>query len=1081
MADQVTNLTKQIEESKNQPLTLGSDLRLTDLRKKLNIAQAERAKQQWYGSNEESGNIQVEKPKTPVISKVMTALTAPLYGAVGAVKKATGMSQGSLMQAINDNITKEQDTFGTVLQKVGVPRIVSAPLGFALDMGVGGIIDPFVGFGAGSRYTSTMRRALAGAKETKTAEGALLGLKSGLLERGAKIAGKTPILKKTEFTKKLGERAIQATENFEEKVGKTIFDIAEENKARNILEGKPQIGANFDDQVKTGFTKWANKNYYEKGKKFLWFDAPETAWDFVFGARHVDWQKERVMLADFKRLGLIEESGKAIKTEEFSRLIQKTGAERLLAASKKVGPGESLLPAMDTAGEAITYADSQALKEMENVANGMKGGGTVEGIFQNIQKYPEHIRDPLLKLQDIFEEGMKTPAMKNEIVTAKGSADIVSRMIDEAETDNVMKEFINLVNDELAKVNKWDPMEQARNYLGKVKVANPDGLKATLADIGIKMTKVNDVLRGHFSTAVTGALNPATFIGSVISNPTMAKAMGLKSWGNELYWKRVFEASKIIRGKSTVDAIDELKKVPEISIFMDTYPELFEKMFGFHPLQLSVSKMVDETVSTMKVSRKDFYDEMLKIAGDEEKLKVELHKMVTGLTGKNKEGKKMLGSFTTMYQKQADKEMAAWKNNFSQRLGRSPNADELPGIDELMKDYQGGLGFSSEFINYGEMGKWKQMVASKAATNGGLWKAYDWYLTKPMEAYDLSDSMFRLGTWMHLIQDGVDASEVSLLSRFIPMGKEGFTDHVIKNGQKYYRMTADNAANVVGDMYMNYATMPGFVKMSRSLPLIGSPFAAFSVGMTGKLMKTLLYNPEGLMKINVAMKELASAETPAEKQALESKYYSWIQNDPMMMKVGRMPFFRDNPVFASMRPINPFVSTIFRPSERTWSDTLEGNVGQMIDSSPLFKTPVGSMLLTTMILPMFMDEDTPVQGYFGQQQFPTDASWLEKVGLATRDVAASFVPSSVGAAAGVATTALPAEYAEGAIKTLPSYTGRGVGYAMRGRGTLGTGSASTMERRAELVTRRLASMLGVSLNPVDLQSVEKLGKKLNTK
>jgi hypothetical protein len=138
------------------------------------------------------------------------------------------------------------------------------------------------------------------------------------------------------------------------------------------------------------------------------------------------------------------------------------------------------------------------------------------------------------------------------------------------------------------------------------------------------------------------------------------------------------------------------------------------------------------------------------------------------------------------------------------------------------------------------------------------------------------------------------------------------------------------------------------------------------------------------------------------------------------------------------------------------------------------------MLLTSLILPLFSEEGKPVQNMWGDQQFPTDASFLEKVALGSRDVLGAYVPSTVSATAGLATGALPEEQATGVIETLP-YTGRKFGYAQRGKSSKGTGSASTIEtsRLEKLLKAGLSLGAGVQVTPVNLNAVKDANDKMN--
>ena len=280
-------------------------------------------------------------------------------------------------------------------------------------------------------------------------------------------------------------------------------------------------------------------------------------------------------------------------------------------------------------------------------------------------------------------------------------------------------------------------------------------------------------------------------------------------------------------------------------------------------------------------------------------------------------------------------------------------------------------------------------------------------------------------------------------------------------GEKY-RISPLKAMEISQEIYMNYAAMPGFVKAMRTLPLAGFPFVSFAYGMTALSAKTLAYNPMFYNKVSYLLHEISGQKSPLEKQALESGYYQWMQK-PGMMKV---PFFQDNPVYLNAANMIPhYTMNILQPSERNYENRFGGQVANMLDKLPFFKTPDGQVMMDYVILPMILQGERP-QGMFGQPLWEKDAGLLKKVGYGARALGESLFPPVAGYL-GLGTVAgVPPEKA---LPAIPLYRVRQLGYATKGKSSLGIpGKEPAMERTA----RVMAAMAGVPYYPVKLQYSE---------
>jgi len=257
---------------------------------------------------------------------------------------------------------------------------------------------------------------------------------------------------------------------------------------------------------------------------------------------------------------------------------------------------------------------------------------------------------------------------------------------------------------------------------------------------------------------------------------------------------------------------------------------------------------------------------------------------------------------------------------------------------------------------------------------------------------------------------------------------------------------------------MNYAAMPGAVKVLRSMPLFGMPFASFMYAMLTKTGQTALYNPSFFNKVQFMLNELNGGRSPIEKLALNQPYYQWMRENGMVS----IPFFRDSPVYMNMSSFFPYMTmNIFEPSERRTEKTLGGTITKMIDSMPILKTPEGQVLMDYFIVPALLRDTNPT-GIFDQPLYPADASAGTKAAYFARSMGETIFPSNL-AALGVVTP-------EAALPYMPSYKYRKLGYAAKGKSPLGL---TTKESRVSATVRALiGAYSGVGLYPLKTQYVK---------
>jgi hypothetical protein len=336
------------------------------------------------------------------------------------------------------------------------------------------------------------------------------------------------------------------------------------------------------------------------------------------------------------------------------------------------------------------------------------------------------------------------------------------------------------------------------------------------------------------------------------------------------------------------------------------------------------------------------------------------------------------------------------------------------------------------------------------------------------------DQMNKFADFSRMVRDGIPEKELlKITNNTMATNARLFPEDIVgatwKNGEKYFTIKPDKAMEIVNDIYMNYAAMPAFIRTLRTLPVVGSPFYAFSWAMMTKTGKTVLNNPAAFNKINFFLQELESDKSPLEREALKSKYYSYLDKPGMINLGDNIPFFKGHPIYVNLAQMVPYYSLqIFNPSQRGFNDDIRGQFATAIDKSPLFKDPVGQMLMDYVVLPAIIQDQTPVN-MFGTPLYEKDASLAAKMAYAMRTLGEAVTPSLPSA---VATTMLP--LTDEQMKWFPSYQGRKTGYAVRGKtavGVIGNEDAASRGMRAWL------SIAGVNLYPVDLVNISNEIKK----
>lgn len=1006
---------------------LARDARLRSLKQSVALSRAQANTKAWYGEQDAAKT--VEKPAPSLMESITHTLSAPTYAAAGALKSLVGKSDKSFVDTVNDSMRVTHETFGDVLGQMGAPGVVAGPLGFALDVGIGGALDPLSLIGGAGRYSSAVHRAGAGLKKAG-AEGLSAALKSSVLEKASGAAALTPFLRKSNAAQKLYKATEKATTAFEKTMGEEAVDYLVKPSAHSWY------GPGLGEAVEKGFKKVVPKG--------------DEIWDTVIGLGNAGWYKQAKLRESLEQLGFLDDVGridekKIMSLKNSATPIAFTQSEQvpdvLKGISRAAGAPEDVIASSRQLPEAATAVKGPTIKPIADVIN------NVDDIENPILRGPvADIRRHLQETAEIAESGA-------DLTRATNPLEHVQRMLAEAGEDYSMADIFKFMDENTRNTTNLKRYDDMMKKVRSVKIANIPVLEKTL--------NAYETFIGLFKTSKVSALSPSAMVNSVVGNPVMWGMMG----GDVLdpaYFGSVKKALNVLQGKAPMEILQSITTDPVIGKFVQDYPKLFQRLFGFDFKSLDASKVMNslrqspEGMAILKNIK----------GADKEKVMRELEGLLQIQSkGENQALEAVIKQAFENGKYAPIKDEGGMSNfviRFYEKNGKLPTAADLPA------------NFSANFVDYGAYANFKKTISEKAAGGSTAAKIAEWYMTKPVDMYELSDASYRFGSFMHMTQNGLKAAELDKIKRFVTIDKEDIIESAFVNGQRRFKLSGDKAAEVASEAYMNYAAMPAAIRVLRSVPILGSPFASFGYGMLNKTAKTLVMNPSFFPKANFFLQEtsntLAGPRSPMEREAVDQNYP--YLNDPFMLRLGESPLFRDNPVYMNVRPFIPYLSNLLNASDRRWSDTVKGKAGQILDSTPFLKDPVGALMMNYLILPNFVEEGEAPQNMFGGALYPEGATTAQKAGYALRDLGEALTPGALGAVP-LAADVLGQDWVNNPdiIEKIPSYRWRAMANAMQGLNAQGAGSKTSMDHRGERTIRAGAANLGVSLTPIDLTSL----------
>jgi len=973
---------------------VANDLKLTKLKNTINTMKGQQLKEDWYGKDSALNTTQPEtatKQNQGFLNRTLTALAKPLYGIVGATEAITGQGvKDGVLDNMKENTETGHRTFGDLLGKTGAPGIISAPLGFALDVA----LDPVNWITAGS--TAIVPKAFKGLARGTAKEGLVGGLEAagkaittGMGETAMDVGSLIPGVRKSSALEKLGNGVWAQNQRYAYLTGKGEL----EGLNKGGMEGLASLGKfNAEDGVTLGTYLEGIIASSPKGQEFL----------------------EKFKYDPHQYMQLVKIKDRVLK------VMEKT--------------------------DDLSTVDADVPNLISNISKGTN-------------EFAEATSPELTKIKDTLLEGLDdTDTIANttdklSAIHVDNAAEFEARMMAEAEAEGYTKQAIQKyikMNQNKTGMQFYDNLADAwSNKIKDMKVGDVKAGEAFLNTLAFanKFFKVAKV-----------PMNPASHVNSVLGNIVMDKMAG---WDVTETVPEVMKAYKFLQGKAGPQFVLDnfLQEASDYSRFVSAHPNAFKGTYGFDPSMVGgkyfLDKLLKDGRATGLITAKneqEFLDAMVKMPDDLRAAIESAAEAASGVKGSAVEevqklvkdgGIMKMDTPTQMIERYA-------KEGVPEKAGAPSSVIQDLGIT-------GGAG-----MDY---------IKARAEKGDVAYKLLQGLMEKSMNAFEMHDQASKLGKAIYATKTGLTEQSIQTLSRLLPGGikKTDIVGTAVKNGQKRYRLTWDKATDLVNETNMNYSAMPAFVRMMRSVPIIGAPFVSFSYAMVPKTAKALMHNPESFNQINFMIHELSGAKTPIEKKNLESKYSQWF-NSPAMLRV---PFMDSHPAYVNLSNFLPYYSmSLWSQSNRNFKEVLPDTMATIVDKGQLFKDPAGQVLFDYFILPMLLDKERPMS-QFGQPLYPESATTLNKIGYGARTLGEAYVPGMAGVL-GLPLGAPMEQAMPGSSKYIPSYTFRKLANATAQKSPLGI---PKNEGSASLVSKAISGLVGVPYDTMDITYLNNTKKK----
>lgn len=1011
---------------------LANQASLSGLNRNIEVMKGKEIAEKWYGPRRDEETFKGEGSQESPLMKGLNALSVPLYATAGAVEGALG--KGS-KKGIMDNITanvKEREGFGNILRRTGLPYAASMPIGFALDVA----LDPI-------NWATAGTAALIPRMAVGLAKGGGKGLATGAASRLIPLGTKTANVLSFGGITRAQNTAARFARSGEVPKGFNKFSSTVGNVSKNITKVGSEAADQYDNAI--GREVLTSKSGVRYGKDIV---REGGSGYMVNGERYSMGDTVQKFIAD------LPGGQTLIKNFKYSPAnwlrLKRIESEVIRNEDKfKETTGMDFIPKTQASSAGLKELGDEGTEKM--IAEKLKTpeGAPVMGIDNVFSEGADDASSGMSEVRRSFNDGAALAEGKIDpsAELSSGSAEIMRNLVGESMNDVSVEDIQHI----------FDKFKQSKSLTG-VKwydegVEKLRGFKINDTPVVAKLMDAYSAYISMFKLAKIG-LTPAAHMNAILGNTTMIKMGGINVENPEMI-NTLYNILKIItkKGPAGERLLVELFNDPVWIEYAKKDSLGFSGTFNFS---------LDEIFERAKTGES----------------------LLEGALRTAKANKKLPGSISDDIT--ADKRlMESISNQLTDAVPAKPGHVEYTSyvrneIDDASNPFtrftkyiQGKVSAEnkrvSEKFRKERLGE-QLTPADLTPIAGRGTKLADLALNKLMEAFGGIDQIFRIGTAIHISKNGISEAEMNIVARTFGVTKDDILDVVIDavSGEKRFKITPAKATEISGEIFLNYSAMPAAVKVMRTLPVLGAPFASFLYGMTTRTGKTALYNPALFSKTNYLLQELSGDKSPLEKEAMKSKYYSWF-NDPGMVK---LPFVDKYPLYANVTNMIPYYSmNMFTPSERKYGETLPDSVMSFLDKFPVLQDPAGQVLFDYMIQPMLLSKQQQPQGSFGQALYPIGATGVEKVGYAARQLAEGVTPGIAGfaalATAPFTTTGEHVEY-------VPSYRYRQLANALKGKTTLGIPSKESPASRS---LRTAGSMIGVPTHPMDLSYTEQQTKK----
>jgi hypothetical protein len=1018
--DEYSSLKKQLADTKSQLATSSTayagktsptradaqlDIKSRSLQESMQIAKDKHLKERWFGDVNEKR--EQEGGETGLMGKALKALAIPLYTSVGVAENLTGKNVTSgFWENIDENIRTGERTYADLLKRSGVQGSVAGPLGFGLDV----MMDPVNWATLGT--AAIIPRLGVGLAKAGPA-GLIKAAESGALQK-ASVAGKFLGAKNTLAFKELAKKSFESGQEYNRMIGLTIEDIAKNSWSRDFFKG-------VKEQVLSSNPRLAEFHKYWEYNPQNWHD--------------------NVRLQD----ALIDISGGRANFDKIRAIIAKGGdpmEEYYKLASERISSRTATPNSVSALDDIVDEADA--------ITNAIGGGEQISKLSKAVKEAAD--------AADIALD-------PKPFVSFDGHENLI-RLLEESTGTSVEYEDIRkLINSGMMDETGVQWYDNARQ---KFKNWKSKSIKIGEKEIALKGEKILEGYDMYLSifrrVKVPGS--PTAYTNAILGNPVMAAMTGIDVFSRE-YISGVKKGWQATGGSRNSDiALQELLSKPVLRQYFMRRPTETRGMLGMSPQEMGIKIAADGATRIGRIGRqtdlinRNWSDEDVAkaLSGEIEIILRQIHPDAVEISGRAES----LVDFVSQGQLAGDKArkyVMGSPNDLARDLAVS-------GGGATKFDTPVGM-IPQEFFDSNMANRFFDAVAMRAEAGQPVAKLLDLFLNKAPDQYGRIDQAYRFGLLHYATSHGLSEKEVRLVGRYIDIGADDLGKVKNVDGIARYELSPEKAMELASAAYLNYAAMPAAIKVLRSMPLLGSPFASFMYGMSLKTLQAVPYNPAVFNKITFALNDFGGTEGPVDKASLQSPYYSRL-NDYAMY---RLPFFQEHPLYLNLANILPFYSlNMFQPTDRNYGDTIPDSLVYLKDKLPIANDPAAQVIFDYLILPMILSEGVAATGTFGQRIYPEGAGALEKTLLAGRAAAETVLPGALGVTGLVAPDVDIPFTNTSAIEALPLYRARSIGYAKEGKNVYGV---TGREPASSRTIRSLGALAGLSVSPMDTTYTEK--------